>query len=143
MFLVYLFIATTCIVYGMAYNGTMPQFVDAPSICIVLIPSTVLTAASYGWTNVRQAFSTSDAVENTEILYRTASAFGINCIWVGILSMLIGAVKIFATFDLESFEQVGPAVGVMLLPPTYGLCVYILCAKPFAERWKNIQASME
>ena len=143
MFLIYIFIATTCIVCGMAYNDTMPQFVDAPSLCIVLIPSSVLTIALYGWNNVRYAFSISipDNVDNPDLLYRTASSFGINCLWFGLLSMLIGAVKIFAYLDIENLMHIGPAAGVMLLPPTYGLCIHTLFAKPFAERWKILEST--
>ncbi len=139
MFLIYILVATTCIACGMAHNGTMPQFVDAPSFCIVFIPSTVLTIASYGWNNVRHTFSisTTETSPNPEILYRTASSFGMNCIWIGILSMLIGAVKILACFELENLDHIGPAAGVMLLPLTYGLCAYTLFAKPFADRWQK------
>ncbi len=145
MFLICILIAATCIVCGMAYNGTMPNFLDAPSLCIVFIPSTTLTIASYGWNNVRQAFSVSvtKTMPNAEILYRTASSFGMNCIWVGILSMLIGAVKILANFEMENLGHIGPAAGVMLLPLTYGLCIHILFAKPFADRWQKKICSVD
>ena len=145
MFLFYLLIATTCIVSGMAHNGTLPQFVDAPSLCIVFIPSTALTIASYGWSNVRRAFSISstETSPNLEILYRTAAAFGTNCLWIGILSMLIGAVKILASFEIEHLDHIGPAAGVMLLPLTYGLCVHTLFAKPIADRWKKKECSVD
>ena len=145
MFLVYIFIATTCIICGMAFNGTMPYFVDAPSLCIVLIPSTVLTVASYGWNNVRNAFSISipNKVDSPSLMYSAASSLGKNGIWFGLLSMLIGAVKILAVFEIEHLNQIGPAAGVMFLPLTYGLCIHALFAKPFADRWQQISHSVE
>ena len=144
MFLIYLFVATACIVCGMAFNGTMPYFLDAPSLCIVLIPSTTLTVASYGWGNVRRAFSISDHVENPDTLHKTAASFGMNCVWFGILSMLIGAVKILALWnEIDSADQIAPAASVMLLPLTYGLCFHALFAKPFADRWQKAIHSAE
>ena len=140
MFLVYIFIATACIISGMAFHGTINVFLDAPSLCIVFIPSTVLTIASYGSTNIRRAFSLSipEEEEDINVLNNTASSFGMYCIWFGLISTLIGGVKILALWnEIESASQVGPAASVMLLPLTYGLCAHALIAKPFAERWKN------
>ena len=143
MFLILVIFATTCIVCGMAFNGTMLQFVDVASLCIVLIPSSLLTVASYGWKNVRTAFSVSipDNVVRPRLMYNIASSFGKNCIWFGVLSMLIGAVKILANFEIEHLDHIGPAAGVMLLPPTYGLCAHALFAKPFADRWQKKEYS--
>ena len=141
MFLIHIFIATTCIITGMAFNGTMQAFLDAPSIFIVLIPSVVLTIASYGMDNMKNAFSfvVPKTASNPQVLCNTATSFGNYCIWFGIISTLIGAVKVLAMWsETTSSTQIAAATSVMFLPLTYGFCIYALLAKPFADRWKRI-----
>ena len=136
MRLVGLILGLLLIAFGFLLGGEARNIADMPSIVVVVLGAIGFTLFGHG-TDLSGAMLVGFFNRNAERAKRLHAAKVLDTLRKSLLSMgvvaaLIGAINM--SHGMDSWEHFGPAFGVLLLAPFYGVVLAQLVVGPIVDR---------
>ena len=133
----YLFLIIFPIVAGMIMSGGVGQFIDPPSVFIVIVPTVGTLLVAYKGSFISSVTSIWQYTGNEKL--STAIAFWKTvrtcAVGYGCLGFFIGLVSMLSSLD--DMELLGPRMAIALLAVAHGIVARYLVAEPIIALLEN------
>ena len=134
MFLIALLVLSSVVLMALWLSGELSQFVNIPSLIIVVPPALLFARASVSAEVFKQAFKClvdskyKTSLESTKPHAKMFNVMGNSAMLMGWFGVVAGAIAMASNIEPEIFKDViGPATAVCLLTLMYALIMKAFC----------------